>query len=262
MAGRVAYLGNIVTQGLILDLDAAKPQSYPGTGTTWNDLSYSNNHSELVRVSSSLGLSVDNAILFSTGSMYLGCINGDANIQSPRNNQFAFDPTGVVGPVSIAVELWFKSSQTAFPATYLLSKPWNGNGQYNYYIQILSTSSFRCHTQLASGPSAFNTTNVPLVDGNWKQFVYWANSTQHGFYVNGGQYSGSATHNVSGSAPSIGNTQKSLTLMTLYPYGPAAGANPIFSITGSLANVKFYNRQLSAAEITQNYNALKGRYGL
>ena len=30
---------NIVTSGLILNLDASNPSSYPGSGTTWNDLS-------------------------------------------------------------------------------------------------------------------------------------------------------------------------------------------------------------------------------
>jgi hypothetical protein len=31
--------GNIVTNGLVLYLDAANTRSYPGTGTVWNDLS-------------------------------------------------------------------------------------------------------------------------------------------------------------------------------------------------------------------------------
>jgi hypothetical protein len=35
MAGRISYLGGIVTQGLVLDLDAAKRDSYVGTGTAW-----------------------------------------------------------------------------------------------------------------------------------------------------------------------------------------------------------------------------------
>jgi len=38
MAGNVAP--NIVTDGLILYADAANPKSYPGSGTTWNDISY------------------------------------------------------------------------------------------------------------------------------------------------------------------------------------------------------------------------------
>ena len=39
MAGRIAYYGNIVTSGLVLNLDAAKRDSYPGSGTTWRDIS-------------------------------------------------------------------------------------------------------------------------------------------------------------------------------------------------------------------------------
>jgi hypothetical protein len=42
MAGRVSYYGNIVKDGLVLDLDAAKLQSYPRTGTLWNDISGNN----------------------------------------------------------------------------------------------------------------------------------------------------------------------------------------------------------------------------
>ncbi len=39
MAGRITYYGGIVTQGLVLALDAAKRDSYAGTGTAWNDIS-------------------------------------------------------------------------------------------------------------------------------------------------------------------------------------------------------------------------------
>jgi hypothetical protein len=38
MAGRIAYYGNIVRDGLVLDLDAAKQDSYPGSGTVWRDI--------------------------------------------------------------------------------------------------------------------------------------------------------------------------------------------------------------------------------
>jgi len=38
MAGRIAYTGGIVTNGLVLNLDAAKRDSYPGSGTIWRDI--------------------------------------------------------------------------------------------------------------------------------------------------------------------------------------------------------------------------------
>ena len=42
--------------------------------------------------------------------------------------------------------------------------------------------------------------------------------------------------------------------------GTYQGTN--YNLTGRISNVSIYNRALSAAEITQNYNALRGRYGL
>lgn len=47
MAGRIAYYGNIVTSGLVLNLDAAKRDSYPGSGTTWRDISGNSNNGTL-----------------------------------------------------------------------------------------------------------------------------------------------------------------------------------------------------------------------
>ena len=44
MAGRVAYTGGIVRNGLVLNLDAAKRDSYPKTGTVWSDISGNGNN--------------------------------------------------------------------------------------------------------------------------------------------------------------------------------------------------------------------------
>jgi hypothetical protein len=47
MATNYNYFGGIVTNGLVLDLDAAKLASYPGTGTAWYDISGNNNNGTL-----------------------------------------------------------------------------------------------------------------------------------------------------------------------------------------------------------------------
>ena len=44
----VAAAPTIVTNGLILNLDASNTSSYPGTGTVWTDLSGQNNNGTLV----------------------------------------------------------------------------------------------------------------------------------------------------------------------------------------------------------------------
>ena len=255
MAGRIAYLGNIVTDGLILDLDAAKQESFNLTGSTWRDLSGRQNNGGLVSASFTTGSGPETAISLTTGSMYVAAVTTSAAL---INNQFAWDPSGSLGSGAITVEMWFKSSQNI--SGRLLSKPWNGSGEYNYIVTVTSTSSFQLNCQLASGNFQTIVNNVPVTDGNWKQVILWINPTQIGYYVNGTQYSGSFTHNLSGSIPSLGNANLALALMTLYPY--PVGANPIFSLTGSLANVKFYNRQLTQAEVVQNFNAYRTRYGI
>lgn len=254
MAGRIAYLGNIVTDGLILDLDAAKQESFNLTGSTWNDLSGKQNNSTLVRTSFITGSGPEAAISFITGSMYVAATNTSAALV---NNQFAWDPSGSLGSSAITIEMWFKSFQNT--GCYLLSKPWNGSGDYNYNIQLFGSSSFSMFLKLSNAASR-TINNVPITDGTWKQFVYWISPTQAGYYINGTQYSDTFTHNVTGSIPSLGNANLALALMTLYPY--PGGANPSFSVTGSLANVKFYNRQLTQAEVVQNFNAYRTRYGI
>jgi hypothetical protein len=255
MAGRIAYLGNIVTQGLILDLDAAKKESYPGSGLRWNDLSSTGTNCQLVSASFSTGSGPNTAIFLTTGSMYVAVPSSSVVL---ANDRFLWNPSGSVGNSSITAEIWFQSTQSVFPNTYLFSKPWNGSGEYNYYVRFNNANSIQMHVRLG----AFTQTNatVTLPDGLWKQFVFWINPVSAGYYVNGGQFSGSFVHGVSGSLPSSGNASIPLALMTLYPY--PAGANPTFTITGSLANFKFYNKQLSLAEVQQNFNAYRTRYGI
>ena len=258
MAGRIAYLGNIVTDGLILDLDVAKQESFNLTGSILKDLSGRQNNGLLISASFTTGSGPETAISFTTGSMY---VRATPTFSTLDNNQFGWNPSGSLWNSAITVEVWFKSNQTVFGVNnHLFTKPWNGSGNYNYGIRIASTSSFEIKCRIDSGSSNF-VSNVPITDGNWKQFILWINPTQIGYYVNGTQYSGSFTHNVAGTFPAApGNDNIALTLMTLYPYD--SGANPAFTITGSLANVKFYNRQLTQAEVVQNFNAYRTRYGI
>ena len=38
--------------------------------------------------------------------------------------------------------------------------------------------------------------------------------------------------------------------------------NASYNLSATIGNISIYNRALTAAEVLQNYNALKGRYGL
>ena len=79
-------------------------------------------------------------------------------------------------------------------------------------------------------------------------------------YINGVQNVALTNHGITNNTPTNGNSQLQLTLMTLYPYG--GGGNSGFSVQGNVSSLRMYNKVLSAAEILQNYNATKGRFGL
>ena len=67
----------IVTDGLILALDTANPKSYPGSGTTWYDLSGNNYHASFV---GSVGYSAtNNGVLSVDGSQTANYISFDIN---------------------------------------------------------------------------------------------------------------------------------------------------------------------------------------
>jgi hypothetical protein len=64
MATRYNYTGGIVTNGLVLNLDAAKTDSYPGTGTTWRDLSGNSNNGTLTNGPTFSGIGKQASIVF------------------------------------------------------------------------------------------------------------------------------------------------------------------------------------------------------
>jgi hypothetical protein len=66
-------------------------------------------------------------------------------------------------------------------------------------------------------------------------------------YINGNLESTNArTGTITAGAKNIGSS--------------SGGGSEYFN--GTISDVKFYNRALSATEVQQNFNALRGRYGI
>ena len=124
MAGRVAYYGNIVKDGLILDLDAAKRDSYPGTGTAWNDISgfqYNGTLTNGPTFNPSNGGSIvlDGANDFINGSILTNLLKGNTTLTLiiwiyPTNLSSAY-MTLIDTPAPRQLSLWMGT---------------NGNGQF------------------------------------------------------------------------------------------------------------------------------------
>jgi hypothetical protein len=230
---------DLVQNGLVLALDAADKNSYRGTGTNWVDLSGNNNISEFVGGPSFSNIN-GGTIYFDGGTAYCAI--------TPSNN-FAWTPSSI-GINNMTIDLWLKSGDST---GYILSKPWNGSGEYNYYLYF---NGFFINTGNQS--NAFNFSTVTT--GNWINLVILVSTTQWGAYINGVQNVALTNHGITNNTPTYGNTQTQLTLMTLYPYG--GGGNPTFSVQGNVGSLRIYNKVLTATEILQNYNATKTRFGI
>jgi hypothetical protein len=244
LSTRQKYHG--ITRGLLSWLDIGSLGSYSGSGSAITDLSGNSNNVNLYNGYSYS--SSNEGILYFDGSGGMGIFNGG----NSSGNAFAWSADGSIGNQSLTIEMWVKSSDTG--GRYF-SKPWNGSGQYNYWI---TPDDFFVYCGSSSTAISFGRT---LSNNTWTHVVCWVNSTQYGYYINGGEYKGSANHGVTGAAPTSGNSNIPATLFSLYPYG-SWGGNTGFSIDGYMGSTKVYNRVLSADEVGQAFRTQKARFGL
>jgi hypothetical protein len=224
---------SIVTSGLVLALDAANPKSYSGSGaTTWSDLSGNGNTGTLV---GGVGYNAANGGYLSfNGSNQYGTI--------PFNSNFAF------GTGDFTIEVWMLMTSTS--NSYQLlggthSAGSSGSGWYYYARNLAGGQSFGYISDVPNNQSAIST-NV------WIQMVARRISGVLTFYQNATQgASVSFTDNIAnGGALILGNLGGS-------------GFPTTYGFTGYISVVRVYKgKGLSAAEVLQNYNALKSRYGL
>lgn len=211
---------NIVTNGLVLYLDASNTKSYVSGSTTWNDVSRSRNNGTLT-----------NGPTFNSGnggSIVFDGVDDYTNILSA---------TSLNEPKTIEIWMYITSQQTGM----ILSR-----GIANYELYTF-TDGF-VYTYWGN---AFNASiNNPSITLNtWNQFCFTISGTTETVYKNG-ILIGPRTLNATPSYSNTGDLNLARRVTnTLY-------------FNGRLANIKFYNRDLSASEVSQNYNATKSRFGL
>jgi hypothetical protein len=228
MAGRIAYYGNIVRDGLVLDLDAAKRDSYPESGTVWRDIAGGVITGSLIN-----GPTFDpnnaGSIVFDGVDDYVDCsVSPSLDITS-----------------DLTINIWLYSTKTMTGVGAVTKGPLSGDYDYMLYITANSTSiAFYKKNSLGVPESVgFNSSIL----NRWVNICF----TKQGTVVN--NYENSILKNpTTFSTSDIRVTSNSLKIGN--GWSSAYGGNiPILQI---------YNRGLSAAEVLQNYNATKGRFGL
>ena len=222
----VSYNTKTVTSGLVLCLDAANLKSYPGSGNTWTDLSGLNNTGTLTN--GPTYVASNNVILFDGTNDFIA----GANTAST-------DLTG-----DATVEAWFKLNATAGDWVRVFGKGDLNTRTYGLWYNV--GSNYFLYQRY--GAASFNAIyTAPVAIGQWYHMVGVSNGSSHTLYLNGVSV-GTAT-----AAPPYNSSTEG--------YRVAAATFHTFH-NGPIASVRLYNRGLSAQEIQQNFNALRGRYGI
>jgi hypothetical protein len=233
------YSPQIVTDQLVLALDPGDKNSYPGSGTTWTNL-----------VNSSSNASLINGVSFSTANIGTMVMDGtDDTIYAPSANTLG-------GLSEQALEIWVRSSGLG-PGKYvggLICPDYGqisyigGDGNVTYYIY--NTDQGYPGTYLFS----IGTSGVNIFDNKWHHIICTrGNNNPANIYVDGilkvssgntGTWSGTTIW--SSMATQIGNNPN----------------DQYYNLLGSIGPTRIYKKYFSQAEVTQNYNSQKSRFGL
>ena len=238
----------IVTNGLVLSLDAGNLKSYPTTGVTWTDLTRNGYNGAL-----------------SNGPIYNSNNNGNIVFDGTNDYVYVVTPnlTAAEKEGSLTYEYWIKPNGTitngyseSLTGTQYFSSPTNQglSGDANYNYNNLSYRGF----QFCFGTNGFvaglhNFSVAPVFLADYQTYtginhlVVIKNTYNCQYYVNGVLKKTSLT-----SGAILGDSMSYITSAQTTYFGKF--------FNGTIYSVNFYKRALSASEILQNYNATKWRF--
>jgi hypothetical protein len=219
----IAYNPRTITDGLVLCLDAANPKSYPGSGTTWTDLSGNGNNGTLV-----------NGVGYNSGN--LGSLVFDG-VNDYINLNFAFTQSSSAN--SYTIVMGAKLSTTSSARRQLWG---SDNGGFDWGFGAGDGTRFT----IFSGENIYTGRTQ---DTNWHIFTaQWSSSFGTRLYID----------NVLDISTANISYDSSISSTTSIGRNPGFGEY----WNGNVSFVQLYNRALTASEIQQNFNATRSRYGI
>jgi len=216
----------IVTNGLVLCLDAADKKSYPGSGTAWNDLSGNNNTGTLT-----------NGPTFSSA-------NGGSIVFDGVNDYINGPSISSLFTNDVTAEAWIKITAMSGDWVRIIGTSKTDGTDRTFGLWYDSSGSILW--QRFGGVTLYPTT-PRLTTGSWFHVAATTTGSSHVIYLN--------TVNI-GTATAGGPFTNSGQPITIGYAGFHAYTN------SNISNVRLYTRGLTAAEILQNYNATRGRFGI
>jgi hypothetical protein len=230
-----SYSPKIVTDGLVLALDAANAKSYPGSGTAWADLSGNNNSGSLVA-----------GVAFSSENSGVMVFDGtDDTILLPSSNSITGDNLQ-----TLTVSVWIKYSKSTISRVIQLT----GNSGLLLFALVLNEDAV-----VSTGTIALLTRNTTDTATNW--LAHQDNYHLQNKYINVvGVINGASRQVYINGERKVSDTNGMLSVTGNTPN--ARIGSTTFTFQGNLGAATIYRRALSANEVLQNFNATRGRFGV
>jgi hypothetical protein len=250
----------LVDSGTVISLDAANTASYPKSGSTWSDLSGNGNNVNLTYGFGTTQLMADGTSRTS-GMTYLNSTTcTKPTYSSSSNGELIFDGIGNCGYLPnvglierYTVELWVKrdGDQAAGYST-LLANPYRTAGD-ELNINITYRSGNSIGAEILTSTKNYQANSGATSDKTWIHVCVTYDGANLKIMLNNNSLL-STTTPVTGVTWNKANLSSGLIIGNYM----AGSTNNIFK--GSIGGIRVYNRVLTSAEITQNYNASKGRF--
>ena len=231
-----------VTSGLQLYLNASNSTSYPGTGTTWTDLSGNSNNGTLV-----------NSPVYTASPGYF-----TFNL---ANDRYVLT-SGTISSLSAATFIaWVNSSQTQADYTNILMSR-NGMGSATNYATGMNiapggNNNIGYHWN-DNGSSYGWDSGLSVPNTAWSMIAVTVSSTEAIAYLCKSSGITTATNTTSHS-PVVGPP---LNFFISQDRGGGPGGGGYRNFIGGISQVAIYNTTLTSGEITTNFNNTKSIYGL
>jgi len=224
--------GSIVTDQLYWHADAANSDSYSGSGTTWTDL-----------------ISGQNATLVNTPTYSSSSANGGGAFLFNGTNEYAttsFTKT----QAAFSTSAWIKPSSQNGGGQHAIMNSFEGNSAEWWALAVQGGSRGKPEWVCDNDSAKVTMTADDVCADSYQMITGTRSGATMKLYLNT-------------SLLKTNTTLNTTTITGVEPFwiGSRSGGYGE-GFTGYISDLKIYTKELSAAEITQNYNALKDRYGL
>jgi hypothetical protein len=236
----------IVTDGLVLCLDAGNRKSYIGTGSTWTDIAGNNN----CTLYSNPSFNNNNQGYLSFNTSSNAGHYGRGGISNWFTNEFTIEATFYHTSSMLWEALWSNNAGSS----------WSNNDKEAPLLTFNGASTNVWHQiGINQAGTSVNGVWLDLTANHLNKWVsVWL--TRSGTSINIYAIYDNTWLNNSGTYTYTINTTRNNYIVGRHWYNSGSTSTQLFK--GHISNIKVYNKVLTFDQIQQNQKALKGRFGL